>query len=129
MDAKDTLPGMFSRSKPVAQPYRRGVVQGLSPAGFHSIAYVEWGDPNAARPIVCVHGLTRFNQFHVDPTGAFRQLDRLTLIVTETTQDAEHENFLVSSRAKNLTDRVPVSLRQKRHFVLAKQCARLSKNN
>jgi pimeloyl-ACP methyl ester carboxylesterase len=50
---------MFARSKPASQPDRHGIVQGLSPAGFHSVAYVEWGDPNATRPIVCLHGLTR----------------------------------------------------------------------
>lgn len=32
---------------------------GLSPAGFHRVAYTEWGDPQAARTIVCCHGLTR----------------------------------------------------------------------
>ncbi|WP_374385332.1 alpha/beta fold hydrolase [Dongia sp.] len=32
---------------------------GLSPAGFHRVAYAEWGDPQAARTIVCCHGLTR----------------------------------------------------------------------
>lgn len=31
--------------------------QGLSPTGFHRIAYREWG--TGARTIVCVHGLTR----------------------------------------------------------------------
>lgn len=32
---------------------------GLSPAGFHRIAYAEWGRGDAHRSIVCVHGLTR----------------------------------------------------------------------
>lgn len=27
--------------------------------GFHSVAYTEWGDPDAARVAICVHGLTR----------------------------------------------------------------------
>lgn len=31
----------------------------LSTAGFHKIAYTEWGDPNARQTIVCCHGLTR----------------------------------------------------------------------
>lgn len=31
----------------------------LSPAGFHNVAYVEWGDPAASRVILCCHGLTR----------------------------------------------------------------------
>ena len=34
-------------------------VQCLSPAGFHDMAYVEWGDPDNPRVMVCVHGLTR----------------------------------------------------------------------
>jgi pimeloyl-ACP methyl ester carboxylesterase len=31
----------------------------LSAVGFHRIAYTEWGPPDAARTVVCVHGLTR----------------------------------------------------------------------
>ena len=42
-----------------AQPDRRDVVLGLSPSGFHEIAYVEWGPLSDPRPVVCVHGLTR----------------------------------------------------------------------
>jgi len=38
---------------------RHGRVQCLSPAGFHRVAYVEWGDPGNPRVLVCVHGLTR----------------------------------------------------------------------
>lgn len=34
-------------------------VKCLSPAGFHDMAYVEWGDPANPRVLVCVHGLTR----------------------------------------------------------------------
>lgn len=30
-----------------------------STSGFHTIAYTEWGDPDAARVAMCVHGLTR----------------------------------------------------------------------
>ena len=33
-------------------------ILGLSPAGFHTIAYTAWGDP-AGRLTFCVHGLTR----------------------------------------------------------------------
>ena len=32
---------------------------GLGAAGFHRIAYTDWGDPAAERVVVCVHGLTR----------------------------------------------------------------------
>lgn len=32
---------------------------GLSAAGFHPVAYTQWGRDDAARTVVCVHGLTR----------------------------------------------------------------------
>ncbi len=32
---------------------------GLSAAGFHRVAYTQWGPESAARTVVCVHGLTR----------------------------------------------------------------------
>lgn len=38
---------------------RQKFIQCLSPAGFHRMAYVEWGDPANPRVLVCVHGLTR----------------------------------------------------------------------
>jgi pimeloyl-ACP methyl ester carboxylesterase len=38
---------------------RQRTVQCLSPAGFHDMAYVEWGDPANRKVLVCVHGLTR----------------------------------------------------------------------
>src|SRR4051794_6066977 len=34
-------------------------VQCLSPAGLHSMAYQEWGDPHNPKVLVCVHGVTR----------------------------------------------------------------------
>jgi pimeloyl-ACP methyl ester carboxylesterase len=41
------------------QPDREDVVHGLSPAGFHRLAYADWGPLDDERPIICVHGLTR----------------------------------------------------------------------
>lgn len=38
---------------------RQKIVQCLSPAGLHDMAYVEWGDPANRKLLVCVHGLTR----------------------------------------------------------------------
>lgn len=38
---------------------RIGSVKAVSPGGFHEVFYTDWGDPAAARVIVCVHGLTR----------------------------------------------------------------------
>ncbi len=39
--------------------FREHRVQCLSPAGYHEMAYVEWGDPGNPDVVVCVHGLTR----------------------------------------------------------------------
>src|SRR5687768_3861681 len=36
-------------------------VQCLSPAGLHSMAYKEWGDPQNSKVLVCVHGVTRIS--------------------------------------------------------------------
>lgn len=38
---------------------REGKVKCLSTAGFHQMAYVEWGNADNPRVLVCVHGLTR----------------------------------------------------------------------
>lgn len=38
---------------------RDGKVKCLSAAGFHHMAYVEWGDAANPKVLVCVHGLTR----------------------------------------------------------------------
>jgi pimeloyl-ACP methyl ester carboxylesterase len=38
---------------------RQRFVKCASPRGLHWIAYREWGDPDNARVLVCVHGLTR----------------------------------------------------------------------
>ncbi len=37
----------------------RGRFRGLSPAGFHRVAYVAWGHASNRPPVICVHGLTR----------------------------------------------------------------------
>jgi pimeloyl-ACP methyl ester carboxylesterase len=41
------------------EPDRTGSVLSVSRAGFHRIAYVEWGDPASERVALCVHGLSR----------------------------------------------------------------------
>ncbi len=38
---------------------REDYVSCLSSKGFHRMHYVEWGDPDAERVAICVHGLTR----------------------------------------------------------------------
>jgi len=40
-------------------PARRGQYLSLGPAGFHTLAYNEWGNFNADKTCICVHGLTR----------------------------------------------------------------------
>ena len=40
-------------------PMRQRIVQCLSPAGLHRMAYTEWGDPKNPRVLICVHGLGR----------------------------------------------------------------------
>lgn len=44
------------------QPARVGRVKCLSPAGLHSMAYTEWGDPANPEVLLCVHGLTRLGR-------------------------------------------------------------------
>ncbi len=38
---------------------RHGAVRGLSTAGFHRMAYTEWGETDNPHVVICVHGLTR----------------------------------------------------------------------
>jgi pimeloyl-ACP methyl ester carboxylesterase len=40
------------------QPHRRSF-RSLSAHGFHEVVYRDWGNPDSARAVVCVHGLTR----------------------------------------------------------------------
>jgi pimeloyl-ACP methyl ester carboxylesterase len=37
-------------------------VQCITPEGLHRVAYLEWGDPDNDRVLVCVHGLTRVSR-------------------------------------------------------------------
>jgi pimeloyl-ACP methyl ester carboxylesterase len=46
----------------------------LTTSGFHRIAYTEWGKPNGAPTVVCVHGLTR-NGRDFDYLAAMLQRD------------------------------------------------------
>ena len=43
----------------MAAPYREREFKSLSPHGFHRVVYDEWGDPDNARVVVCVHGIGR----------------------------------------------------------------------
>ena len=48
---------------------------GLSPAGFHKVAYIEWGADSDAVPVICVHALT-FNGRTFDRLAEDLQSDR-----------------------------------------------------
>jgi pimeloyl-ACP methyl ester carboxylesterase len=56
---------------------RPGRLLGLSPSGFHRIAYIDW--PGASRhngrPVICVHGMTR-NSRDFDRLAAALSVDR-----------------------------------------------------
>src|SRR5262249_22725869 len=43
----------------MSEPFRRRKVQCASASGLHRMAYLEWGDPESAKTLLCVHGLTR----------------------------------------------------------------------
>ena len=43
----------------MTEPFRRRKVQCLAPSGLHRMAYLEWGDPDNPRVLVCAHGLSR----------------------------------------------------------------------
>ena len=57
------------RSKPVHVAFRTGDVLSISRQHFHHVAYTEWGDPDSARTVLCVHGLTRQGR-DFDPLAA-----------------------------------------------------------
>ena len=40
-------------------PNRTGWVRGLTRRSLHRIAFTDWGPSSAARPVLCVQGLTR----------------------------------------------------------------------
>jgi pimeloyl-ACP methyl ester carboxylesterase len=43
----------------MTDPFRQYKVQCSSPTGLHRMAYLEWGERDNPRVLVCVHGLTR----------------------------------------------------------------------
>lgn len=45
-------------STPIPTPTQHAV-QCFSPAGLHTMAYRQWGDPDNPKVLVCVHGVTR----------------------------------------------------------------------
>ena len=60
--ARKAMHGLTGGVPPIPksrQPDREDVVLGLSPSGFHPLAYTDWGPVDDKRPIICVHGLTR----------------------------------------------------------------------
>jgi pimeloyl-ACP methyl ester carboxylesterase len=43
----------------MSEPFGERNVQCAGPGGLHRMAYLEWGQPDNPRVVVCVHGLTR----------------------------------------------------------------------
>ena len=43
----------------MTEPFRRHRVQCLAPGGLYRMAYLEWGEADNPRVLVCAHGLTR----------------------------------------------------------------------
>lgn len=43
----------------MSEPFRRRKVQCASASGLHRMAYLEWGNPDSKKTLICVHGLTR----------------------------------------------------------------------
>ena len=43
----------------MSEPFRRRKVQCASAGGLHRVAYLEWGERESSKTLVCVHGLTR----------------------------------------------------------------------
>ena len=43
----------------MSDEFQRRSVQCITPSGLHRMSYVEWGDAEQQRVLVCVHGLTR----------------------------------------------------------------------
>lgn len=58
MGVIEKLAGWLGRTRATEQ-VRQKHVQCANPKGLHRMAYVEWGDPDNPRVLVCVHGLTR----------------------------------------------------------------------
>ncbi len=60
----------------MSDPFRRRKVQCATLSGLHRMAYLEWGEPDNPRVLVCVHGLSRcardFDTFAAAMAGEYR---------------------------------------------------------
>jgi pimeloyl-ACP methyl ester carboxylesterase len=83
---------------------RQRTVQCLSPAGLHDMAYVEWGDEDNPRVLICAHGLTR--------TG--RDFDFLAHVMSDRYRVVCPD---VVGRGRSAW------LRDKRHYTVPQYCA------
>ena len=55
-----TGPGPARRRDATADiPFRAGRTQGYARGRFHTLAYVEWGEPDNPHVVLCLHGLSR----------------------------------------------------------------------
>lgn len=55
-------------------------VQCVTPEGLHRMAYVEWGDPDNPRVLLCAHGLTRVSRDFDNLARAMRDVYRVVSI-------------------------------------------------
>src|SRR5256886_3825486 len=54
-----TAASLLAAAREMSEPFRRRKVQCASAGGLHRIAYLEWGERESSKTMVCVHGLTR----------------------------------------------------------------------
>src|SRR5437660_7394494 len=50
---------LLAAAREMSEPFLRRKVQCASAGGLHRVAYLEWGERESGKTLVCVHGLTR----------------------------------------------------------------------
>src|SRR3954452_6632278 len=97
--------GAASASARAPEPDRYGIACGLSTAGFHRIAYTDWGPLKEEAAVLCLHGLTRQG----------RDFDYLAAVL------ARHGRRVVCPDlpGRGRSDRLPSAF----HYVFPQHCA------
>src|SRR5438552_1822112 len=54
-----TAAALLAAACEMSEPFLRRKVQCASAGGLHRVAYLEWGERESSKTLVCVHGLTR----------------------------------------------------------------------
>lgn len=87
--------------------------KGLSPEGFHTLCYAEWGEDSAKTAVICVHGLTRNKsdfQFLAEDLGAHFRVAALDVAgrgQSDHLMNAEHYSYAQYIKdAANLINRL-----------------------